>query len=171
MTASVFRVCGLLVAIWAGAFLAPAFAHQQKAAITKVLFNPRTGNIEVMHRFYLHDAEHAVRQIFGRGADILSSRETQSLFADYVGERFAMTDDGVTPLPLSAVGFEIERQFFWVYQETPVKADMEELTFRHDALRDLWPSQINTVNVEGVGDVKTATFDGSIEVQTVVLKQ
>lgn len=171
MTASVFRVCGLLIAIWAGAFAAPVSAHQQKAAITKVLFNPRTGNIEVMHRFYLHDAEHAVRQIFGRKADILSSRETQSLFADYVSERFAMTDDGVTPLPLSAVGFEIERQFFWVYQETPVKAGIEELTFRHDALRDLWPSQINTINIEGVGDVKTATFDGSIEVQTVVLKQ
>lgn len=159
-----------VTAAMAGVLITPAFAHQQKAAITKVLFNPRTGNIEVMHRFYLHDAEHAVRQIFGQKADILASKETQSLFADYVGERFAMTDDGVSPLPLSSVGFEIERQFFWVYQETPARDGIEELTFRHDALRDLWPSQINTINVEGVGDVKTATLEGSVEVQTVILK-
>lgn len=169
MVRHLFRVVALSVALMAGA-LVPAFAHQQKAAITQVLFNPRTGNIEVAHRFYLHDAEHAVRQIFGRDADILGSRETQSLFAEYVGERFAMTDDGETPLPLAAVGFEIERRFFWVYQETPVKAGIKELTFRHDALRDLWPEQINTINVEGIGTVRTATFDGSVEVQTITLK-
>ena len=168
MPQALFRVWLLVAAVFVGA-LAPAAAHQQKAAITKVLFNPRTGNIEVMHRFYLHDAEHAVRQIFGQKADIISSKETQSLFADYVSERFVMTDDGVTPLPLSAVGFEIERRFFWVYQETPMRDGIEELTFRHDALRDLWPEQINTINVEGMGDVRTATLEGSIEVASVTL--
>ena len=164
---SLFRVFGLL-AFLAGVF-APAFAHQQKAAITKVFFNPRTGNIEVMHRFYLHDAEHAVRDIFGRKADIISSKETQRQFADYVSERFAMTDDGENPMPLKLVGFETERRFFWVYQETPATPDIKELTFRHDALRDLWPEQINTINVEGMGDLRTATLDGNIEVASVTL--
>ncbi|MBO6504946.1 MAG: hypothetical protein JJ850_16870 [Kordiimonadaceae bacterium] len=168
MLKALFRVWLLATAILMGAS-APTIAHQQKAAITKVLFNPRTGNIEVMHRFYLHDAEHAVRQIFGKSADIISSTETQSLFADYVSERFAMTDDGVTPLPLTPVGFEIERRFFWVYQETPVREGIEELTFRHDALRDLWPEQINTINVEGLGDIRTATLEGSVEVASVTL--
>lgn len=158
----------LAIAVLAGA-LAPAFAHQQKAAITKVLFNPRTGNIEVMHRFYLHDAEHAVRHIFGRKADIISSEETQAQFAAYVSERFALSDDGVNPLPLTPVGFEVERRFFWVYQETPMKEGITALTFRHDALRDLWPEQINTINVEGAGDIRTATLDGSIEVASVTL--
>ncbi|MDG1816469.1 MAG: hypothetical protein P8H22_10245, partial [Glaciecola sp.] len=36
-------------------------AHQQKSGLTTVLFNPRTNNIEVMHRVYMHDAEHAVK--------------------------------------------------------------------------------------------------------------
>lgn len=168
MPKALFRVWLLLAVLIMGA-QAPTIAHQQKAATTKVFFNPRTGNIEVMHRFYLHDAEHAVRQIFGKSADIISSPETQSLFADYVSERFAMTDDGVTPMPLTPVGFEIERRFFWVYQETPMREGIEELTFRHDALRDLWPEQINTINVEGMGAVKTATFDGSVEVASVTL--
>ncbi len=30
----------------------------------------------------------------------------------------------------------------------------------HGALRDLWPAQVNMVNVEGKGKVKTLTFSG-----------
>ncbi len=166
----ILRAFWLSVLITAGAYTVPAAAHQQKAAITKVLFNPRTGNIEVMHRFYMHDAEHAVRQIFGKDADIIGSAETQSIFADYVGERFALIS-GETELPLSPVGFEIERVFFWVYQETPITDGISDLTIKHDALRDVWPQQINTVNIEGLGEVKTATFDGTIELKTITIKE
>jgi hypothetical protein len=34
---------------------------------------------------------------------------------------------------------------------------------RHNALRDLWPSQINTINIEGKGDLQTLTFSDSVE--------
>jgi len=170
MAQQLLRTFGLLILFTAGAFMVPAVAHQQKAAITKVLFNPRTGNIEVMHRFYMHDAEHAVRQIFGKDADIIGSAETQSVFADYVGERFALIN-GETALPLSPVGFEIERVFFWVYQETPMVTGIDDLTIKHDALRDVWPQQINTVNIEGLDEVKTATFDGSVELKTIRIKE
>ncbi len=164
------RAFGLLILITAGAVSVPAVAHQQKAAITKVLFNPRTGNIEVMHRFYLHDAEHAVREIFGKNADIIDSTETQSIFADYVGERFALKN-GEAELPLSPVGFEIERAFFWVYQETPIADGISDLTIKHNALRDVWPEQTNMVNIEGLGEVKTATFNGPVELKTVTIKE
>ena len=168
------RALGLLILIAAGIISLPAItgtavAHQQKAAITKVLFNPRTSNIEVMHRFYLHDAEHAVRQIFGKDADIIGSKETQSIFADYVSERFALKN-GDDELPLSPVGFEIERAFFWVYQETPITEGISDLTIKHNALRDVWHQQINTVNIEGLGDIKTATFSGSVEIISLDLK-
>ena len=46
-------------------------AHQQKAAETTVLFNKNSGQLEVMHRFYLHDTEHAVQKLFDKSADIL----------------------------------------------------------------------------------------------------
>ena len=170
MTSSVLRALGLSILIAAGAVTVPAAAHQQKAAITKVLFNPRTGNIEVMHRFYLHDAEHAVRQIFGKDADIIGTLETQSIFADYVGERFALKN-GEADLPLSPVGFEIERAFFWVYQETPIIENISDLTIKHNALRDVWPQQVNTVNIEGLDEIKTAIFSGSVELKTITVKE
>lgn len=136
-------------------------AHQIKAAITTVLFNPRTENIEVMHRFNLHDAEHAVKALFDKQADILDDTATQQQFAEYVAQRFSLLNSNEDALGLKTVGFENEGKFFWVYQETEQPPELEGLKIRHDALRDLWPSQVNTLNVEGMGDIKTLTFDGN----------
>ena len=69
---------------------APTMAHQLKASVTTVLFNKRTNNIELMHRFYLHDTEHAVEHLFDGNADILSNKEDQKRFADYVESHIAL---------------------------------------------------------------------------------
>jgi len=136
-------------------------AHQQKSAITRVLFNERTGNIEVMHRFLLHDAEHAVREIFGGEADILASRAVRERFAAYVGRRFELHADE-RPLTLAAVGSEIDGRFLWVYQETPIPDAFSSLSIRHDALRDIWPAQVNLVNVERGKDTRSVNFEGGL---------
>lgn len=144
-----------------------AYAHQLRAAITKVLFNKNTGNLEVMHRFYLHDTEHAVQMLFDKKADIRNSADTRELFANYVGQRFAIKPLNGEELKLTPVGHEIERIYFWVYQEVEAPEDIEGLTMIHNALRDIWTDQINTVNVEGRGDLRTATFEGDVELLSV----
>lgn len=139
-----------------------SYGHQIKAAITTVLFNQRTQNIEVMHRFNLHDAEHAVKALFDKHADIMGDVKTQQAFADYVAKHFAILNSNAQPLELAKVGFELEGKHFWVYQETAEPPVLEGLKIRHDALRDLWPEQVNTLNVEGKGDIKTLTFADSV---------
>ncbi len=144
-----------------------AAAHQQKMAITTVLFNPRTQNLEVMHRFDLHDAEHAVKEIFDADADIMLSDKTQSDFAKYVVERFAIFNMKKLQIPLSFVGTELEGQHFWVYQETPSPTNLTGLYIQHNALRDIWHQQTNTINIEGMGDIQTLTFTDSTELLNV----
>lgn len=141
----------------------PLLAHQQKAAISTVLFNPQTSNMEVSHRFYLHDAEHAVKRIFGKKADILASEKTRQQFADYVQERFAMYNQDDKQIALKAVGHEIDGKFLWIYQETAQPTNLQNLQIRHDALRDIWPSQTNTINVEGKGKLQTLTLEGNVK--------
>lgn len=158
-----YRHWGLVISLLFVMAAAPAaFAHQMKAAITKVLFNPRTSNIEIMHRFELHDAEHAVKALFDKNADIISDTKTQAQFAQYAADRFALLDNAGQSLSLSLVGYEVEGKHFWVYQETAQPPAIEGLKIRHDALRDLWPTQVNTLNVEGVGDIKTLTFTDNV---------
>ena len=156
-----------------GALLFAAFslcAHQQKTSISTVLFNPHTENIEIMHRFRVHDAEHAVKDIFGKDADIIGSKNTQKLFSEYVSQRFSLFDSDNQPMHLKAVGHELEGQFFWVYQETTQPATLQNLSIRHDALRDLWPEQVNTINVERKGKLQTLTFTDSVELLNVTFK-
>jgi len=141
-------------------------AHQLKAAITTVLFNDRTNNIEVMHRFYLHDAEHAVSHLFKKSpgrhnhADLISDKETQDTFSDYVEKQFKLETLTNKKLQLNSVGHQLDGQFFWVYQEIKVPDSVKGFRMSHGALRDLWPAQVNMVNVEGKGKVKTLTFSG-----------
>ncbi len=153
---SLFIIAG---AVWAPVSLN---AHELKTALSTVLFNERTGNIEIVHRFNIHDAEHAVREVFGRNADIIGSQDTQDTFANYVVERFALLKEDGTPISLEYLGFEVEGKFFWVYQEAPA-FEANQLILSHNALREIWPDQINIVNIEGFGDIQTLTFSGSTE--------
>ena len=136
----------------------PVFAHQQKAAESTVLFNKRTGQMEVSHRFYMHDTEHAVQSLFDKNADIISSKKTQQQFADYVAKQFLLQTLAGTNLPLIDVGYEVEGKFFWVYQEAVIPNALVGVKMFNGALRELWPTQINMVNIEGKGNVRTLYF-------------
>lgn len=162
-----YRASGFLLALL---LTMPALAHQQKEAITRVSFNARTGNIEVMHRFLLHDAEHASRELLGSGADLLASVGDRDRFEAYVHERFELLDQDDEPIELAPVGNEIEAQFLWVYAEAPIPGNLTALTISHRALRDVWPDQINLVNVERDKEVQSALFSQGSDVITVRLK-
>ena len=156
-----------------GTLLFAAFfvsAHQQKTAFSTVLFNPRSENIEIMHRFRVHDAEHAVKQILGKDADIINSKKTQNQFGKYVHQRFNLFDSAQQHLPLKMVGVELDGKFLWVYQETTQPTKLDNMTIRHDALRDLWPEQVNTINVEGKGKLQTLSFTDSVELLTLTFE-
>lgn len=135
-----------------------AFAHQQKAAETTVLFNKNSGHLEVMHRFYLHDTEHAVQTLLDKNADILNSAKTQQQFAHYVTQQFLARTLDDKQLSLSSVGHEVDGKFFWVYQESVVPDTLSGIKLFNGALRELWPTQINMVNIEGKGQVRTLYF-------------
>ena len=129
-------------------FVGVTQAHQQKETYTTVLFNERTGNLEISHRFYIHDAEHALAKEIKANADLHNDEETRKLFTYYVLENFSLKDSKNKLLPLVIVGSEIDGNYFWVYQETPITANMSEFQVSMSALQDVWPQQINHINFE-----------------------
>jgi hypothetical protein len=137
---------------------APAVAHQLKSSVTTVLFNKRTNNIELMHRFYLHDTEHAIGSIFKGKIDIINNKVDQQRFAKYVESHVALQTLSGELLALNSVGAQVDGKFFWVYQEAAIPPGIEGIRMSNGALRDLWPSQVNMVNVEGKGQIKTLNF-------------
>ena len=137
---------------------APSMAHQLKSSVTTVLFNQRTHNIELMHRFYLHDTEHAIGSLFQGKVDIINNKRDQKRFAKYVESHVALQTLTGEPLTLNYVGAQVDGKFFWVYQEATIPDEIEGVKMSNGALRDLWPAQVNMVNVEGRGKVKTLNF-------------
>jgi len=154
MAARAYALMLAIVLAW------PVWAHQQKESITRVLFNPRTGNIEVMHRFLLHDLEHASDKLFGEPADLLRNAQDRDRFQTYVHDHFTLTDQDGSTIPLAPVGHEIEGRFLWVYAEAAIPEQLSSLTIAHGALLDVWPEQTNLVNVERADDVRSALFQG-----------
>lgn len=144
-------VSGLLLL---SGMLGNSYAHQQKEAYITLLFNERTGNLEVSHRFLLHDAEHGLALILQGAGDLSIDPLTQKRFADYVQQHFSMKNANDELLLLSTVGHEVEGKYFWVYQEM-VAPKTTQLKLKHSALHELWPSQTNHINVEKDGWVKS----------------
>ncbi|MCO7224363.1 DUF6702 family protein [Pleionea sp. CnH1-48] len=138
-----------------------AQAHQQKQAISTILFNERTGNIEIAHRFYIHDAEHAVKRIVNGPADLMKDKDVQTAFATYVTKHFAIKTTEEKVLSLKHLGQEVKGKFFWVYQEVSVPDTLKQFEIHYDALMEIWPSQRNIVNIEGVGDIKSIELTSS----------
>jgi len=141
----------------------PVSAHQKKEALTEILFNTRSGNLEVMHRYLIHDAEHAVRQLVDSDADLLASEAAREAFAQYAIERFALLGDDGDTLDLHYVGQEVDSAFLWVYQEMPLPESLQGLGVIDNALRDIWPEQNNLVNIERDNEVQSLNFNGNIE--------
>lgn len=136
-----------------------AQAHQMKTAITRVVFSDQTQNVEIMHRFYVHDAEHALSELLGKQVYLSENKEAQAQFARYITAHFRMGVTEGTSLPLTTVGEEVDGKFIWVYQEVPRPDNVSELWFAFDALQERWPDQVNQINVEGLGKVRSLIFD------------
>ena len=157
MKAIVRRAC--ITAAVVGAFVGQACAHQVRSAVTTVLFNDRTGAIEVMHKIDLHDGEHAAKMLWG-WRDLSQDETARGNIADYVRSRFSLAVNGEAPMALEAVGEEIEGRYLWVYHEATRPTCVHNLAVSNRVFFEFWPDQRNLVNVE-IGDaVHSAEFLG-----------
>lgn len=146
---------GLVVALLLLALTASAGAHQLQAALTTIEVNPRSELVEIVHRFYAHDAEHALNEVAGIGGDIRSDRDLQEAFGRYVARHFSLTDAEGTALKPELVGAEVEGDFLWVYQQLPADDFDRIARIGHDSLQEVWPQQENRVNLRRDDGVRT----------------
>lgn len=146
-----------LIAAIALLLAAPLAAHQQKLAISILAHNERTGMLEVVHQVPLHDAEHALRALGFRQADIINDTESRRAFARYVAERFELSAEGAE-VELALLGSEIDGGSLYVYQEAPSPGRGSAIEVRSLILTDIWARQENRVNLGDGTNVATLLF-------------
>ena len=151
----------MLKVLFVSAFFASSnsHAHEQKTALTDIFYNERTGNLEIAHRFSLHDAEHTLHKATEMTADLAKSKEAQEAFANYVVDRFKLRLADRKVIPLTLVGQEKERGYFWVYQETKIPKPVgATFSIENTILQEVLHGQVNTVNVRYRSQVSTFVF-------------
>ena len=146
-----------------------ANAHEQAIAFTQLSFLSDASEegcfadgcrIEVAHRLVIHDAESTLMDVLGVRADLVSDPQAQSRFETYVAERFELlAPDTGQPIPLTLLGGEVERGYYWVYQEGELAPGMASVLVSQTVLMDAIPRQTNRVNIRYSGRTQTLVFE------------
>lgn len=139
-------------------------AHEQKSVLTTIEVNARTKMLEVIHRFSLHDVEHAARALGWSVSDILQNNAVQAQFGEMVAQQFSVATDH--ELTLALLGQELDGRYLWVYQEAPAPASMSPLVITSQVLRRIWPTHQHLVNISFGDTVRSVTFARGVSRQT-----
>ena len=149
---SLLFLCGLQFAL----SVQSTHGHEQKTALTDILFNYRTGNLEIAHRLSLHDAEHTLYKATGMDEDLTQSSKAREALAQYVAQNFHLSSKIKSKWKLCLIGQEIDRGFLWVYQETPIP--ISSFSIENKILHNVVKGQVNTLNIRNKGKVTSFVF-------------
>ncbi len=165
-----FRSLQLCLTCAAVFLVGSALAHQQKTSVSVVQLQPHFQSVDITHRFNIHDVEHALKLLGYAQFDITSDIKAQEAFSSYVYQRFSIRYDQDRPLVLKPVGFEVEGNAFWIYQEAAINPAVEKLEVANNVLREVWPEQSNLVNFEGFGEIQSLRFADQDQWQNILFK-
>ncbi|MCS0606830.1 hypothetical protein NX773_01455 [Massilia solisilvae] len=151
-TRSVAGIAGSLAIAFA------AHAHNFHAGITDISFNARTGSTEVVHTYMAHDVEALLANMYQRQFD-LSQPDDQEVLRKYIERQFWLQGQDQRRLALRWVGVTADAQSVMIYQEAE-QTPLSKAALVHDeVMTDFLPDQVNTVNINENGSVRTLNFD------------
>ncbi|WP_300541663.1 DUF6702 family protein [Maricaulis sp.] len=135
---------------------APASAHRVHAGVTEIAVNPRTGELEVVHRVFAHDLLDALDRTDVEAADFLASQEGLETVGRYTLARFRMANGEGELIPLDYVGAEVEGEFAWIYFAAPEPDQTSAFIVDNDLLAGHFDDQVMMTNLRFDSRVRTA---------------
>ena len=140
---------------------AAAGAHRFHTGITELAFNPRTGSTEIVHTYMAHDVEALLMNTYGRQFD-LTDPEDQAVLRKYVETQFVLKGADKARLPVRWVGMTADSQSVVIYQELENAPLSKTAVVRQGVLIDFQSDQVNTVNFNNLGTIRSLTFSQSL---------
>ena len=134
----------------------PAVAHRIEAALSVVEVNATSGVLEITHRLYAHDLEHAL-DLGAVGVGYFETPEGQAAIKAYCERQFLIADGEGKAMPLQFVGAEVSGDLLYVYFEAD-RYRGRDLTLDSNLLQDFTQAQVNQVNVRRDGKTVSARF-------------
>lgn len=156
-----------IAAVVAGLALAPqAGAHRGHDAMTVVSLEP-DGQVMASHRFEAHDLEPALAEIAPNAQTSLDDPDAIAELKNYLLAHFHLRADG-KEVPLAVASVDIGVREVRLNYAGQVKGRPKAVAIQTTILRDIYPRQVNQVEVKRGAFARTLRFGGD-EVQTVAL--
>lgn len=160
------RVPTLGLAILGLAFGSQAVAHRGHDAMSVVTLGPG-GEVMVSHRFEAHDLEPALAEIAPNAQTSLDDPDAIAELKTYLLAHFHLRADG-QEVPLSVASVDIGVREVRMNYAGQVQGRPKAVAIQTTILRDIYPRQVNQVEVKRGTFARTLRFGGD-EVQTVAL--
>ncbi|WP_203292268.1 DUF6702 family protein [Maricaulis parjimensis] len=135
---------------------APASAHRVHAGVTEISVNPRTGEMEVIHRVYGHDLLEAVGEESEPAETWLQTEAGLAAIGEYAATYFRMGDSAGNLIDLTYIGAEADGEFAWIYFSAPAPDSQAEFIVDNDLLADHFDDQVMMTNLRFNSLVRTA---------------
>ena len=124
--------------------------------MTTIEWNNSIERTEIIHRIHTHDAELGVAMVDNLPLLSVGNTEGMARIALYVENHFSILNEEGS-LDIELVGAELIGDYIFVYQEwiDPLSTN---IFIKNEILREIYPLQINQVNIISEGNIRTLTF-------------
>jgi len=139
----------------------PAYAHREKATVSKIIWSDAESFLYVTHKFHLHQTEVSLFEAGITQSAKFESLRARAQLALYVENNFTLHTLSGTPVQLALLGAEIEGRDVYVYQEVKLDKAPDGLIISSNLLRDIITDQINHVDVNLGGETRSLAFRGN----------
>lgn len=147
--------------------IVPAHAHRGHDALSVVTVDAR-GGVTVSHRFEAHDLEPALAEIAPDAQASLDDPQAVAALVAYLGRHFALASErgpvALVPGKIDIGASQVRIAFTGHATGPPTR-----LIVTSRLLTDIYPRQVNQVNVRSGNVVRTLVFTGD-DTQTVKLR-
>ncbi|RSK47668.1 DUF6702 family protein [Hymenobacter rigui] len=145
-----------------------AWAHAYHASIMELRFNPEKQRLEMALKIFTDDLEKELSN--GKTAPVRTDQLTRAqlnpLLLDVLRRSVQFSVRPAETLPLTLVGLQKETDAYWLYFTAPLPAAATGVTLRHRLLLELFPDQMNIVNLDVKGQKQSLLFrDGDDQQQ------
>ena len=129
-------------------------AHRAPGVLTTIEWNKQ--RTEIIHRIHNHDAELGVAQIENLPLLSVNDAEGRARISLYVERNFTLFQNGKTQ-NIELIGAELVDDYIFIYQELAYELG-KDISIRNTILREIYPKQINQVNLFVERYIKTLQF-------------
>ena len=137
-------------------FASSAFAHREPGILTTIEWNNGIERTEIIHRVHTHDAEIGVAVVDNLPLLSVANDEDLARIALYVENHFSILGKEGS-LNIQLIGAELIGDYIFIYQEW-IEPLSPNIFIKNDILREIYPLQINQVNIISEGNIRTLIF-------------